>query len=77
MRSKITSKYQITIPRQIRKILNLHVADHLEWKIDKNKIIVEPSSKPFLKYKNYIKVGEGNIKDDIFRARKKMVEKHK
>ena len=32
MKSKITSKYQTTIPRKIRDKLNLSVSDSVEWK---------------------------------------------
>ncbi len=70
MRSKITSKYQITIPREIRDRFHLNVSDSIEWKIEKNKILVEPVNKPFLKYKGSIKLDSGNIKKDILKARK-------
>ena len=77
MRSKITSKYQITIPREIRDCLHLSISDSIEWKIKKNKILVEPVNKPFLKYKGSIKIGPGNIKDDILKARKIRALKNK
>ncbi len=77
MRSKITSKYQITIPREIRDRLHLSVSDSIEWKIEKNRILVEPVNKPFLKYKGSIKIDSGNIKEDILKARKIRVLKNK
>ncbi|MEE9193373.1 MAG: AbrB/MazE/SpoVT family DNA-binding domain-containing protein [Thermodesulfobacteriota bacterium] len=77
MKSKITSKYQITIPREIRDRLNLSVSDSIEWKIERNKILVEPVNKPFLKYKGSIKIKPGNIKEDILRSRRMRVLKKK
>jgi AbrB family looped-hinge helix DNA binding protein len=77
MKSRITSKYQITIPKEIRDRLNLSISDSIEWKIEKNKIFVEPVNKPFLKYKGSIKTKPGNIKEDILRSRRMRVLKKK
>ncbi|WKZ20074.1 MAG: AbrB/MazE/SpoVT family DNA-binding domain-containing protein [Candidatus Jettenia sp. CY-1] len=77
MKSKITSKFQITIPREIREKLHLSVSDSIEWKIEENRIFVEPAGKPFLKYKGSIKVEAGNIKGDILEARKMWILKNK
>lgn len=77
MKSKITSKFQITIPREIREKLHLSVSDSIEWKIEENRIFIEPADKPFLKYKGSIKVDAGNIKEDILEARKMWVLKNK
>ncbi len=77
MKSRITSKYQITIPMEIRDRLNLSISDSIEWKVEKNKIFVEPVNKPFLKYKGSIKTKPGNINEDILRSRRMMVLKKK
>lgn len=77
MISKITSKYQTTIPKKIRSKFKLNVSDTIEWKIDGDKVIVEPSGKPFLKHKARIKVSPGNTKDDIHKARKIRAENYK
>jgi len=69
MKSKITSKYQITIPYEIRSKLKLNVSDSIEWRTNENGVYVEPLKKPFLKYKSIIKVGPGNIKKDIIKSR--------
>lgn len=70
MKSKITSKYQVTIPREIRYKLKLSVSDSIEWKIKDDKVYVEPVNKAFLKYKSIIKVGPGDIKEDIIESRR-------
>jgi len=76
MISKITSKYQTTIPKKVRNKFKLQVADTIEWKIEDDKVIIEPSEKPFLKYKAFIKVQPGNTKDDIIKARQLRTERY-
>lgn len=77
MLSKITDKFQITIPKEIRERMKLSRKDALEWKIECGKVTVEPVKKPFLSYQGFIRVGEGNIQKDIQKARKFMAEKLK
>jgi AbrB family looped-hinge helix DNA binding protein len=77
MISKITSKYQTTVPKRIRDKLKLHVADSLEWKIENDKVVVFPAGKEFLKYQSVIKVGSGDINVDIKKARESITEKYK
>ncbi len=77
MQSKITSKFQTTIPKVIRQNLKLSVHDTLEWKIEQGRIIVYPAQKEFLKFRNTIKVGQGDIAEDIKQAREQRASKHK
>jgi len=70
MHSKITSKYQTTIPKEVRERLKLSVSDILEWKIEDGEIKVEPSKSPFKAHQGSIHIGPGNIADDIEQARK-------
>jgi AbrB family looped-hinge helix DNA binding protein len=77
MQSVITSKYQTTIPKGIREKLRLTVKDALEWKVEKGKIVVYPAKKNFLKYRNAVKTGEGDIAADIEMARNLRVDKHR
>lgn len=76
MRTIITSKYQTTIPKPIREAMNLSVSDTIEWKIENGKIIMIPSKKHFLKFRNTVRVGPGNIQADIKSARKIMAKRH-
>ena len=76
MRTLITSKYQTTIPKPIREAMNLSVRDTIEWKIENGKIIIVPTRKHFLRFKNTVKVGPGDIRADIKSARKIRAEKH-
>ena len=77
MESVITSKYQTTIPKAVRENLKLSISDAIEWKIENGRVIVSPVKKNFLKHKNSIIVGKGNIREDIQSARKSKVEKYK
>jgi bifunctional DNA-binding transcriptional regulator/antitoxin component of YhaV-PrlF toxin-antitoxin module len=77
MQSTITSKFQTTIPKTIRQSLALSVNDTLEWKFDHGKAIVSPLQKNFLKYRNSVKVGKGDIEADIGLARDLRLEDYR
>ncbi len=77
MQSVVTSKYQTTIPKNIRLQLKLSVSDTLEWKVEDGKAIVLPVHRRFLEYRNAVKVGKGDIAEDIDLARKERAEKHR
>jgi AbrB family looped-hinge helix DNA binding protein len=77
MQSVITSKFQTTIPKDVRERLKLSIHDTLEWKIDRGKIVVLPVQKKFLEYRNKIKTGPGKIEQDIKQAREQMVGKYR
>ena len=47
---KISSKYQIVIPREARKNLNLKAGDKLIVKVNNEKIIIYPQPKSYAKY---------------------------
>lgn len=69
MISKITSKFQITIPKEIRKRLRLSRGDSIEWIAESGKIHVRPAGAHFMDLKGSIQVGKGDIKDDIAKSR--------
>ncbi|MFH0877141.1 MAG: AbrB/MazE/SpoVT family DNA-binding domain-containing protein [Candidatus Omnitrophota bacterium] len=77
MKTVITSKYQTTIPKAIRDRLGLSVKDALEWKTENGRIVVFPVKREFLRYKNAIKIGKGNIVADIEAARNARMEKYR
>lgn len=77
MQSVITSKFQTTIPKAVRQNLKLSVQDSLEWKIEKGKVVIYPSSKKFLQYRNAVKTGRGDISADIEQARNLRVKKYR
>ena len=69
MESRITSKFQVTIPRAIREQLKLKVADTIDWQVEDGRVYVTPTEKPFLQYRGAIKTGPGEIEKDIRKAR--------
>jgi bifunctional DNA-binding transcriptional regulator/antitoxin component of YhaV-PrlF toxin-antitoxin module len=77
MQSVITSKFQTTIPKAVRENLKLSIRDSLEWKIERGKVVIYPSQKKFLRYRNAVKTGKGDISADIERARNLRVEKYR
>jgi AbrB family looped-hinge helix DNA binding protein len=77
MRSLVTSKYQTTIPKVIRETLGLSVKDALEWKVEKGKVTLYPAKRNFLKYRNAVKTGEGDIAGDIDTAQNLRMEKYR
>jgi hypothetical protein len=52
---------------RIRSELKLSVSDVLEWKVEDGKAIVLPVRRRFLEYRNAVKVGKGDIAEDIDR----------
>jgi AbrB family looped-hinge helix DNA binding protein len=77
MQSVITSKFQTTIPKGIRVNLGLNVKDALEWKVEKGRVVLYPAKRNFLKYRNAVKTGKGDIAGDIEVARSLRMEKHR
>ena len=77
MQSVITSKFQTTIPKDVRERLKLSIHDTLEWKVDQGKVVVLRVQKEFLKYRNRIKTGSGKIEDDIKKARQDKLVKYR
>jgi len=71
MRSVITSKFQTTIPKQVRESLKLSVHDAVEWKIDDGIAVVYPTQTAFLSRRGAVRTGKGDIADDIRKARAK------
>ena len=69
MRSVITSKYQTTIPKEVRDRLKLSVHDAVEWKINGNVVVVSPTQRIFLSRRGSVKIGKGDITADIAKAR--------
>lgn len=77
MKTVITSKFQTTIPKEIRERLHLSIHDTLDWRIERGQIVVSPAQINFLSFQNVIKTGPGDIQADIEAARSKRVNKYK
>ena len=69
--SKITAKYQITIPKEVRKRLKLQVADVIQWQSGEDgRIYVTAAQMPFLKYEGILDTGPGDPVEDVKQARR-------
>lgn len=76
--SKITAKYQVTIPREVRERLKLRVADAIAWKsAEDGRIYVAPVEQPFLKYEGLVKAGPGDAVEDVKEARRNIGRRHR
>lgn len=69
MTSKVTSKYQVTIPKRIRDRMHLEINSAIEWVVEGGKIVVRKAESPIMKYRGFIKTGPGDIDADIAAAR--------
>ena len=74
MHSKITDKFQTTIPKAVREKLKLSRNDYIEWKLDDDRVIVEPAHVRFLDYRGSITTGRGDIRSDIRKARERIAK---
>jgi len=70
MKTVVTLKYQTTIPKKIREQAGIAVHDALDWEIRGGEIVVKPVNPRFLRFKNTVKTGQGDISADIKAARK-------
>ena len=77
MNSMVTAKYQTTIPKEVRERLGIEVHDALEWVVEKGKVTVYPVHNTFLRHRNAVKAGAGDIAADIEQAREGRMEKYR
>ncbi|MBW3565714.1 MAG: type II toxin-antitoxin system PrlF family antitoxin [Acidobacteria bacterium] len=68
--SKITSKGQTTVPKEVRDALGLETGSRMVWEIEGRTVKVSPlEAHPFLQLGGSIKTGPGDIAEDIRKAR--------
>ena len=67
--SKITSKYQTTVPKEVRDRLSIGAEDSLEWEIQDAMVTVRPAASRLSRWAGFIKVGSGSTVDDVRLAR--------
>ncbi len=67
--SKITSKFQTTVPKEVRQKLSIRVEDSLEWVVVEGKAIVRPATSRLYRWIGYAKVGPGSPVEDVKKAR--------
>ena len=67
--SLITTKYQTTVPKEVRQKLDLRSGDMLRWEVVGRAIRVVPARRGFLDRRGSLRVGSGSVVDDIRQAR--------
>ena len=69
IQSTITSKYQTTVPKEIRQRLGLRPSDVLCWEVTGQDVRVVPARRGFLEHRGSLRVGAGSTVEDVQRAR--------
>lgn len=69
VQSTITSKYQTTVPKEIRQKLGIEPRDVLRWEVVDGDARVTVARSTFLERRGSIHVGSGSAADDVRRAR--------
>ncbi len=67
--STITSKYQTTVPKEVRQKLGLRPQDVLRWEVVGHDVRVVPARRSFLDRRGSLRVGPGSAVDDVRQAR--------
>ena len=70
-RSTLTSKGQTTVPKEVRKALDLEPGDKLSWEIRGGQVQVTTEQPAFFRWEGFIKNSSGNVVKDIREARKR------
>jgi antitoxin PrlF len=67
--STITVKYQTTVPKEVRRKLDLRPSDVLRWEVVDDEVRVAAARRGFLERRGSVPTGSGSAVDDIRRAR--------
>jgi AbrB family looped-hinge helix DNA binding protein len=68
--AKITSKGQITLPKEVRKALNVHAGNVVVFEKDNNKVVIK-SARTLKDFRGFLK-GKGKLADfDVMRKKAK------
>ena len=67
-KSRITSKNQTTVPREVRERLGVGPSDVLQWQIVAGGARVVPATWRFLERRGMVHVSRGSVTNDVRRA---------
>lgn len=54
--SKLTTKYQATVPKEVREFLGINAGDGLQWEIEDGNVVVKKLSKLDLEWQKAIEM---------------------
>ena len=63
---------QTTVPEEVREALHLEDGDTLTWKVQGRTVAVTTERPALWKWEGFIKVGSGDVVNDLEEARKTM-----
>lgn len=64
-RSKLTSKAQTTVPKEVREKLGIGPGDVLDWEVADGEVRVLPLDRGLLRRRGSIRVGPGSAVEDV------------
>jgi AbrB family looped-hinge helix DNA binding protein len=67
--STLTGEGQTTVPKEVREALHLEEGDTLTWEVRGGKVAVTTQRPAFWRWEGFIKVGPGDVVDDLAKAR--------
>ena len=67
--SRITSKFQTTVPKDVREKLSIRADDSLEWTVIDGNAIVRQATSRLYRWIGYAKIGRGSTVEDVRKAR--------
>ena len=70
--STITSKYQTTVPKEVRQKLGLTIGATLRWEVAGPQARVTAATPEFLDLQGIFRVDPGNPVEDVKQARNRM-----
>lgn len=69
--STLTSDGQTTVPKEVREALHLEEGARLTWEVHGGKVAVTTERPAFWRWEGFIKVGPGDVVEDVARARER------
>lgn len=68
----LTSKFQLTLPREIRELFNLEVGDKIAFLVENKEVLVVPKPDNFVNALSELSEGKtfSQIKEDIRKSRR-------
>lgn len=69
--STLTSKGQTTVPKEVREALDLEAGAKLSWDVQGGRVTVTTERPAFWRWEGFIKLGPGDVVQDVAEARKR------
>lgn len=67
--STLTTDGHTAVPKEVREALRLQEGDTLTWEVHEGKVAVTGERPAFWRWEGFIKVGPGDVVDDVAKSR--------